>query len=64
MNCIKLKKNFTESISCSPKIMAAWLSELTPTKRGKEPFRISTVELKISFVRHEDAVAFRLKFGA
>jgi len=44
-----------------------WLLELQPTKRGKTPWRFQIRKQKpkmlITFVRYEDALAFRLKFG-
>jgi hypothetical protein len=46
-----------------PKVMADWLDGLSKTKRGKDPFKISTMGQKIFFTRFEDAVAFKLRFG-
>lgn len=44
-----------------------WLLELQPTKRGKTPWRFQIKKQKpkmsVTFVRYEDALAFRLKFG-
>ena len=45
----------------------SWLMELHVTKRGKVPWRFNIRKnkrkLSITFVRYEDALAFRLKFG-
>lgn len=45
----------------------SWLKELHTTKRGKVPWRFNVrmnkPKLSITFVRYEDALAFRLKFG-
>jgi hypothetical protein len=45
----------------------SWLMELQHTKRGKVPWRFNVRKhkgkLAITFVRYEDALAFRLTFG-
>lgn len=49
------------------KSVDSWLMELHTTKRGKIPWRFNIRKnkgkLSVTFVRYEDALAFRLKFG-
>jgi hypothetical protein len=45
----------------------AWLEQLPTTKRGKQAWRFDAYKIKkklnLTFVRREDAVAFKIVFG-